>query len=229
MASIERVRASLPESRHAEFNEAVTKIYFSQIDMADIFAEGLGNLEVKAMVALDGLTGEQVIQATAEVKKARKKREQSLVEIRELENLRILADMTRNGLKVSCARYYKKEMGLRQLFFADLIIKNEGEIAISRIYFKAVLASSNRKVPWNKGEFWENIPGGLEPGEVRQITVLPLFFSGGVAKDAPPDALLTVTIERLDGPDGETLYSAMGFDERDRKRLSELKEEYGKE
>jgi hypothetical protein len=34
-------------------------------------------------------------------------------------------------------------------------------------------------------------------------------------------------VEKLDGPNGEVLYSTRDFSERDRKRLAELKKQYG--
>ena len=55
------------------------------------------------------------------------------------------------------------------------------------------------------------------------------MFSGWGKIEAPADAVFTVTVERLDGADGEPLYSKSGFDERKRQRLSELKKEYGVE
>jgi hypothetical protein len=44
---------------------------------------------------------------------------------------------------------------------------------------------------------------------------------------APKDAVLTVEVERLDGPDGEALFSTMKFTEDKKKRLAELKKQYG--
>jgi len=52
------------------------------------------------------------------------------------------------------------------------------------------------------------------------------MFSGWGRVDAPDDAVFTVTVERLDGPDGEPVLSTRDFGERDARRLEELKRQY---
>jgi len=47
--------------------------------------------------------------------------------------------------------------------------------------------------------------------------------------DAPANAIFTVTVEKLDGPDGENFYSVRDFGEREARRLAELKSKYNVE
>ena len=47
--------------------------------------------------------------------------------------------------------------------------------------------------------------------------------------DAPAEAIFTVTVEQLDGADGEPIYSTRELSERDLERLNELKKKYGVE
>lgn len=47
--------------------------------------------------------------------------------------------------------------------------------------------------------------------------------------EAPPNAVLTVEVEKLDGPDGNVLFSTRMFDEEDLERLNELKSSYLKQ
>ena len=55
------------------------------------------------------------------------------------------------------------------------------------------------------------------------------MFSDWGKVDAPADAIFTVTVEQLDGADGEPIYSTRELSERDLERLNELKKKYGVE
>jgi len=62
-------------------------------------------------------------------------------------------------------------------------------------------------VPWVEDDFNYQIPGGLEPGEEARWKLSPNMFSDWGKVDAPPEAVLTVTVLRLDGADGEEMLS----------------------
>lgn len=234
-ASSQKVRESLPESRRAEFDEALQALAFSQIDMRDLFAEGTagaGNLESKMRSALDGKTAEEVIVEAERIKAERQAREraQALEEIIELEKKRQVSVEARDELKkfeVLRSRFSMKErdfMGKQPII--ELTVKNGTSSPVSRAYFEGTIASPNRSVPWLKDTFNYSISGGLEPGEEATWSLAPNMFSDWGKVDAPADAIFTVTVERLDGADGETLYSARDFGEREAQRLSELKSKY---
>ena len=111
----------------------------------------------------------------------------------------------------------------------ELTVKNGTSEAVSRAYFEGTLASPKRSVPWHKDTFNYGISGGLEPGEEASWSLAPNMFSDWGKIDAPKDAVFTVTVEQLDGPDGEPIYSTRAFSEHDQERLDELKKEYGVE
>jgi len=235
-ASVAKVRKSLPESKQKEFDEAMQVLAFSQIDMKDIFtqgATGIGNIKGKFQQLLDGKTGEQVIAQADRIRVERKERErqQALEEIRELESKRVDSENAREELKkfqVIRSRFYLREqqfIGKQPII--QLTVKNGTGQAVSRAYFEGTLASPNRSVPWHKDTFNYSISGGLESGEEATWNLAPNMFSDWGKVDVPKDAVFTVTVEQLDGPDGKPIYSERVFSERDRERLGELKKQYG--
>lgn len=234
--SSQKVRESLPESKRAEFDEALQILAFSQIDMKDLFAEGAigaGGLEGKMRSALDGKTADQVIAEAARIKAERKvrEREQALAEIKELEKKRQAAEHAREELEkfqVLRSRFYMKErefMGKQPII--ELSVRNGTNSPVSRAYFEGTIASPDRSVPWHQDTFNYSISGGLEPGEEATWNLAPNMFSGWGKVDVPADAVFTVTVEKLDGPNGEMLYSVRDFGEREMERLAELKSKYG--
>lgn len=235
-SSSQKVRESLPDAKKAEFDQALQVLAFSQIDMKALFTEGaagVGNLEGKMRSALNGKTADEVIGEANKIKAERKARErtQALEEIQELEKKRqasISAGKELKRFEVLRSRFYMKEgnFGRREPII-ELTVKNGTNSPVSRAYFEGTIASPGRSVPWHKDAFNYSISGGLEPGEEASWNLAPNMFSGWGRVDAPADAIFTVTVEKLDGPDGETLYSVRDFGEREAKRLAELKSKYG--
>ena len=76
------------------------------------------------------------------------------------------------GLQVSGARYYREAN-----FFAysriEFTVRNQTGTAISRIFCHGRLSSPGRTIPWADEEFNVAIPGGLEPGESKLISLRP--------------------------------------------------------
>ena len=236
--SSQKVRESLPEGNRVEFDQALQLLAFSQIDMKTLFAEraaGAGNIESKMKESLHGKTASQVIAEAGRIAAEREARErqQALDEIVELENEKTSADAARVQLKkfeVIRSRFYQeKQQYTGKKPIIEISVKNGTDSAVSHAYFEGTIASPNRSVPWHKDTFNYSISGGLEPGEEQSWRLAPNMFSGWGKIEAPADAIFTVTVEKLDGPDGETLYSTTDFTDHDRGRLSELKSKYSVE
>ncbi len=234
--SVAKVRESLSEAKRPEFDQALQMIAFNQINMKSLFANGgadAGDMEGKMREALDGMTAEQVLAKADQIQAERKakEKEQALTEIRELVAKRKKAEQAKQQLdkfQVARSRFYKRERQyLGEQPIIELTVKNGTDHAISRAYFTGTLASPDRSVPWHKDQFNYSISGGLEPGEEASWTLAPNLYSGWGKVDAPADAVFTVTVDKLDGPDGGVLYSTRDFTERDRNRLVELKKRYG--
>lgn len=236
--SVEKVRQSLPESKQKKFDEAMQVLAFNQIEMKDLLPQGeagIGNIRGKIRQSLYGKTGEQVIEEAERIEAGRKARErqQALEEIRELEEKRVKSEADREELKkfeVIRSRFSMREQQfLGNQPIIELTVKNRTGKAVSRAYFEGTLASPNRSVPWHKDSFNYSIPGGLEPGEQATWNLAPNMFSDWGKVKAPGDAIFTVTVERLDGADGKSIYSTMEFNQRERERLIGLKKKYSVE
>lgn len=234
--SVKAVRQSLPESKRADFDNALLILAFSLVDRNELSSEhvvGVGKLEGNARHLLNGKTGEQILAEAERVLAERREREvrQALEEIEELESKLAKSENARQHLKsfqILRSRFYTRNLeyvGRQQII--ELTVKNGTEYAVSCAYFEGTLASPDRSVPWHKDNFSYNIPGGLEPGEEATWKLAPNMFSDWAKVNAPKDAVFTVTVEQLDGPDGEPVYSTREFSDYDQKRLDMLKKEFG--
>lgn len=237
-SSVEKVRNSLTQSKRQEFDNAIQIIAFNQFDMQDLIrqsAVGAGNIEEKIRLSLDGKTGDQIIQEADRIRADRAIREhqQALEEINELEALRIKSEIAReelNKFQVLRSRFYLRDEGFsRKQPIIELTVKNLTESPISRAYFEGTLASPDRSVPWIRETFNYSISGGLEPNEEVTWNLAPNMFSDWGKVNAPADAIFTVTVEQLDGVDGNPIFSTRAFTERELLRLNELKKKFATE
>ncbi len=235
--SIEEVRSTLSSEEQEEFTEALQVLAFSGVSVEDLFAEGLtggaAGLQGRVKETLQGKSASEVIAAADSIRREReaREREQAVQEIAELEEKQAEAAGARQELakfEVQRSRFSKREnlIGMAEPII-ELTVHNGTAHAISRAYFLGTLASPGRSVPWVKETFNYQIRGGLEPGEQASWRLAPNMFSDWGNVDVPGDAILTVEVVRLDGPDGETLFSSEVFDEDDAGRLAELKAKFG--
>lgn len=236
-ASVDEVRGSLPEKQRAEFDNALQVVATSEIDFGDLFASGempdTAAMANDMRAALQGKTGREVIATADRIVQAQKakERERALQEIAELHKERSAAAAARGELakfEVLRSRFYTERdyFGMKEPRIT-LRVRNGTGRAVSRAYFVGTVQSPGRSVPWLKEEFNYSVPGGLEPGEEATWQLAPYQFSEWGSVDAPADAGLVVAVTRLDGPDGEPLFSTLGFTEEDAARLVALQREYG--
>lgn len=235
--SVNEVRQSLPQERRQEFDQAVQELAFADVSLEDLMAQGqIENVDLLRPKMRDRLadkTGLEII-AEAEVlrrEREQKQREQALQEIAELEAKRRVATEAREQLRrfeVTRSRFNKVPQRFgRPEPIIELSVVNGTEHAVSHAYFLGTLASPGRSVPWLKESFNYSISGGLEPGESASWKLAPNMFSEWGTVEAPPDAVFTVEVVKVDGADGETLYDAEGLSEFETERLAELQQKYG--
>ena len=232
--SMKKVRDSLPADKQAEFQGAVMLVTMSGVDIAALMGgkEGAEKAITSGKDALDGKNAEEVIALAQQIAASReaKKRDAALQEIAELEEKQAAAQKAMEELRkieVSRARfYYRERQYLRPTPVIEITVKNGTEHAVSRLYFRGVIASAGRSVPWHNGEFNYSIPGGMEPGETQELALEPNMFGDWARVEAPDDAVFTVTVERADGADEKPLYDASVLSSREEKRLAELKKKF---
>lgn len=186
-----------------------------------------GQAAADLMRELDGKSAEQVIAMADSILAERRARElvQMQEEIQELTAKKEKADQAK--LELEKFEVIRSRFRMQEQRFGspkpviELTVRNGTDVAISRAYFVGTIASPGRAVPWLKEEFNYPIRGGLEPGEEVSWSLTPNMFSSWGNVNAPDDAVLTVEVLRLDGPDGEPAFDSR-FSERDAARLDLL-------
>lgn len=233
-SSIEEIKSSLDAEKKEKFEEALTLFMFHGIDFANILEDGGEKTITDIKSSLDGKTANDIIAEGEKIKKEieRKKKEQAKIEIDELYEKRALANQDRLMLEkfeIKRSRFYIRKSGTYYITeepVIELTVYNGTDKAVSRAYFTGTLASPNRSIPWLKDDFNYSISGGLEPGEEVTWSLAPNRFGEWASVDAPKDAILTVEVNRLDGPNGEEIYSVNNFGEYEQERLDELLASY---
>ncbi|MDQ3606733.1 MAG: hypothetical protein M3418_11200 [Gemmatimonadota bacterium] len=238
--SVEEVRASLPLEQRREFDGAIQLIAFDAMDvqgmMAAVFAGGEApnpdQFATEAKARLQGKTGKQVLAMADSIRGEQETRDrtQGIAKIAELEERRqetIEARVKLQQFEVVRSRFWKE----RDYFGSlepriRLTVRNGTGHPISRAYFQGTIASPGRSVPWLVEDFNYSIRGGLEPGEEATWNLAPNQFSEWGTTNVPSEAVFTVEVTRLDGPDGEALFSTFGFDSDDQVQLDALRARY---
>ncbi len=241
--SIQKIKEDLPEEKKEEFQEAVMTVAFEDVSLGAMMAGTQDGKSITdgARAKLDGKTSDEIIAMAEKIEakqeaerqgealeRAKEQLEQAKKEIDELEEERAKSKKAEKELEnfvVERARFYKesRRFGPDQPVH-ELEVENNTDHAISRAYFKGTYATPGRSVPWIEEEFNYKISGGLEPGESAKWLLVPNMFSEWGNIEEHKDAVFTVDVIALDGPDGETLYS-VDFTEEDAERLEALRKE----
>ncbi len=232
--SIEEVRASLPAADRVKFDESLTAITTNNINPAEIFSGNTAGVEAKVKQSLAGKNASEIISAGQAILTERrtKEQQQAQTEIAELRQKKERAEKAKSGLakfEITRSRFYRQESSFgRGEPIIELALINNTGVAVSRAYFTGTLASPGRAVPWLKDTFNYQIPGGMEPGESKELRLAPNMFGDWGRVEAPADAVLTVEVTRIDGPDGKAVFDSDAFTENDAERLSALEGKFPK-
>lgn len=228
-SSIAKVRESLPENKRGEFDNALQVVAFSNINMADLIQSDKEDLSKKMRDSLSGKTADEVISYAQKVnaEKELKRKEQALQEIKGLEQRKANAEKAIEALKkvqVLSSQLIKEpqEDGKPQPII-KLVVKNNTDTVISRAYLQGVVVGSGHSEPWLVSNFFYDVPGGLKPNEEATWTLAPPKDSEWGRLYVPTDAVFTVTVVRVDGPDRQAMFDATGFTKKDDSRLEDLK------
>ncbi|GEM_PF-4534276 len=87
-----------------------------------------------------------------------------------------------------------------------LKIRNETGHAISHAFFHGVIKSPSSEVPWIEESFKYKPPGGVEPSETVRWSLAHNMFNNWNATAVPDHAEFRVSVTRLEGAGGRTLY-----------------------
>ena len=121
--------------------------------------------------------------------------------------------------KIEQAHFYFSGRSVREPVI-DLNIINDTPHTVSHAYFHGILQSSEKI--WIQDDFDYKISGGMKSGEKARLRFNPtLSYNWKTVPEDHKDMAFTVTVKRLDGIDGKTLYNSE-FSDKDAKRLEEV-------
>ncbi|WP_349971393.1 DUF6694 family lipoprotein [Pseudomonas caspiana] len=231
--SIQKIVDSLPPEKQEQFSSDVKLLLFSNLDLAAVM-RGDQTKDGAAAAMYAGLNGKTADQVSAEasalrVAAERKERDNALLEIDELDKKRLFSEHARAELSkfsVSNVRFYKEKTKYLTQPKIELSVANGTGVSISRAYFKGTLASPERSVPWLVSTFNYEVSGGLEAGESQSWVLAPNRYGDWGKVEPAENAVLTVEVVRLDGPDNKVILDSRLFTESDRQRLEQLKRKY---
>ncbi len=242
MSTIQEIKKSLPEEKRKDFDKAVMTVAFADVELGALMAgiQDEDTLLKTAKEKLDGKTADEIFAKAKVVRERREKErakreaerraeqiEQAKQHVAELEEEKTRSEKAESQLakfEVESSKFYKRKQRFgRPQPIIELEVVNNTDTAISRAYFKGTYATPGRSIPWIEEEFNYQISGGLEPGESAEWSLAPNMFSDWGDIEEKDDAVFTVEVTRLDGPDGEAVYE-VEFDDEDAKRLEKLKE-----
>lgn len=236
VASTAKLKESLSAEEVSKFEESLKIIALSELNLKGILSgeKPEGDFAGKMQKTLDGKGYADVVAMADQIKEDRKAREkeQAVEEIKELaEKIANAKSDKENLAKVTVDRsrfYLRPQQYGRPEPIIELSVTNGTDKAISRIYARGTIASPGRTIPWFSDDFNYSISGGIEPGEKKDSSLAPNMFSDWGKVDAPSDAVFTVEIYRIDGPDEQQLYSSDPKDlEKWETRITALQAEYG--
>lgn len=225
--SLEEMKKSLPSEQREDFEKAVMALALDGTNLFEVAADTEG-MKRRMRDRLDGKTAADILDGAEEIRSERREQqdEQIVIEIAELTKRDADANDAKTKLKafkIDKSRFYFDDSGLIAKPIIEITVKNNTRSAISRAYFRGVLATPGRSVPWVEDDFNYSISGGLEPGESAVWSLAPSMFGDwGKAPKDRNDMVFTATVVRIDGADEEPLLDAR-FSDEDRKRLEHLR------
>lgn len=236
-SSIENVKNSLSKEDQEKFEESLMFLAMQNLDLSDIFQTDLDpddlteNYLNRVKNELDGKSASEVISQADVLRNEleEEQRKQALEEIQELEEKKREAEIAIEELtkfEVSRSRFYKREEMFSDQPVIEISVINNTNYAISRAYFRGTYATPGRQVPWLVEDFNYSISGGLEPGEEQSWNLAPNQFGEWGKLEVRSDAVLTIEVTRLDGPNGEALFNSQGLSSYEEDRLNNLKVKY---
>jgi len=223
---------SLPSEERERFERALRVVAMDAVAPGgNIFAAAAnaesGNALKGVMARLDGKSAAEVVAMSDEILAARRLRERAQMsqEVEELAAKKTTAEAAAAELakfEVVRSRFQLQERRFgRPQPIIEITVRNGTNVPVSRAYFRGTLASPGRSVPWLTEGFNYQISGGLEPGEEASWSLAPNMFGEWGKVDPPQDAVLTVEVTRLDGPEGKAAFDS-AFGDREAARLEEL-------
>ncbi len=102
-------------------------------------------------------------------------------------------------------------------------IKNNSETTISTFKVNTTLVSTDRDVPWGKDDVYYSIPGGLAPGEEKEMSFYAYDWENIDFGNSTP--LLKTDLVFVEDSNEKKLFEAVEFTKEDAEKLEKLRKE----
>jgi hypothetical protein len=109
------------------------------------------------------------------------------------------------AVEIGSPDYYWRRSGYVEQPVIEFSVRNNGKFPILRAYFRVVLTTPNRSIPWATQEYVQTFKGGLEPREKQQLTFQPRGDWNDKQLKDMPNAELKVTVVNFDNANGERM------------------------
>jgi hypothetical protein len=109
-----------------------------------------------------------------------------------------------DSVGIEHARFFWTEGGIMDQPVVAFTITNSGTTALRSVRLGALLETVGRSVPWVETNISYSFPGGLEPGEVKDLELAPNQYMDGWGNKelrTRDDLVLTLTVIGIQGPD----------------------------
>ena len=235
--SVAAIQKDMTEEERKEFSQSMMVIAFDTVDPSTIgaFSTDKGSELLVAALGekVNGKTGKQVIRLGYETR-IRKLDEQLTSTFKVVEQAK--AERSKHKATFDAVVLSGAKFSVRRSYIdtpvISMTIHNGSPMAIRRVFFHGTLSSPGRSIPWVDDDFNYEFPGGLEPGETKQLDLEPSMFSGWGNSDfnRRDDLQMKVTVVNLEGASGEKLVKGDAEDaaakERELVELQKQKVEY---
>lgn len=220
---MKKVLQSVPEGDRAEFQRLLMGVVVSEGFKRKSLQEALSPVNGKdATAVLAHLRAEE----SARKAEARAKQEAELAELksRESDFEREVKKLERIGVADVRVSQSGKNMFMR--YKLEATISNNLDVALSAVKIAYQLKSPERAVPWNDGEAWFFVKGGIEPGEsIKDETYDTDLIVLANATVDHPDAVLSVKLVDAYDADKKSVVKIEPLNDFDRNRMDALSKE----
>lgn len=237
-ASIAKVRSSLSDADRPQFDELTTNATASSA-LTSLLTGGSIS-PTAAMQPFDKLTGKEALAKFRQLVHEREEREraETQTKIATLEKRAADAesDVKRLDLVVIAnTRQTEKKAAFMHQYELLANVHNGLDVPIASVKFSYSLKTPSRSVPWQEGEGYFFVDGGLEPGETRDLKAtsgevsMYGFLSLHNASEEHPDAALALKVTDVAGADKKSLLRARPLADFEVAELQRLRDSLAKD
>jgi hypothetical protein len=229
-ASLRRVRDSVAEDRQPEFDQAVLTLTSQGIDLDRIAASapGTDTMAAEMRAPLGGRTADEILQEAARLRAATAAAARKLIE----------AEIGELVAKQEAAFAARRQLAQIEILQTNLVpgrergrlpgqpilirVRNGTAHRIGRLHLDVVGERPESSMRSPRQAVIVPFADGLNPGDVKSVTVRIEGSDGAETNAASAAAALNITAMRIDGMNGEVLLDAGNYTEDDAARLIAL-------